>query len=155
MNRVSLFDSRDRTSSDFARELVLLPGWNDGHWDKLLAYTDRQLGDAGEVVIRAREADRTLYILTRGQLEVLSPLGHSIASIAARSVVGEQLFLDGHPRSADVVAVTDVELRRLSLTAFDAFAVEEPELARDFLFDLARILSLRLRDTTELALQPR
>ena len=132
---------------------MLLPDWDDSHWDKLLAHTDRQFGNAGEVVIGSREADRTLYILIDGQLEVLSPQGHSIASIDARSVIGEQLFLDGLPRSADVVAVTDVALSRLSLTAFDAFAAEEPELGRDFLFDLARILSLRLRDTTELALR--
>lgn len=153
MDRSSLFDYRDKPG--IADGLVLLSDWGDSQWNKLLAYTDKQRGHAGEVVIRAREADRALYILTNGQLEVLTPEGHSIASVDARSVVGEQLFLDGNPRSADVVAVTDVELRRLSLAAFDAFAAEEPELARDFLFDLARILSLRLRETTELALQPR
>jgi len=46
---------------------------------------------------------------------------------------------------SSVRARTDGEIRRLTLPAFEVLAAKEPALARVVLFDLARILSLRLR----------
>jgi len=60
-------------------------------------------------------------------------------------VVGELAFFDGQPRSATLEAITEVEAVRLDPEALDRLAVEEPELARALLLDLARILALRLR----------
>jgi CRP-like cAMP-binding protein len=64
------------------------------------------------------------------------------------TVVGEQTFLDGRPRSATIRALTDGALVRLSRESFDVLSAREPELARAILLDLGRILSLRLRRTT-------
>jgi len=66
----------------------------------------------------------------------------------AGSVVGEQSFFDGQPRSANVWGVSDGELLQLELEDFRRFGYEEPELTRDLLFALARVLSARLRNTT-------
>jgi CRP/FNR family cyclic AMP-dependent transcriptional regulator len=137
---------------DPASALVFLADWDDHDWDKLLAHTEIRRFRAGEMVIRAGESDRTLYIVAEGRLEVL--LGDAgvrrIAIIETGSVVGEQVFLDGQPRSASVRALTDVKILRLSVEAFEVFAAHEPQLGLAFLFDLARILSLRLRQTTAL-----
>jgi CRP-like cAMP-binding protein len=137
---------------DPASALVFLAAWNDHDWEKLLAHTEILHFRAGEMVIQAGESDRTLYIVAQGRLEVL--LGDArvrrIATIETGSVVGEQVFLDGQPRSASVRALTDGKILRLSLEAFEIFAAHEPHLGMAFLFDLARILSLRLRQTTAL-----
>ena len=74
----------------------------------------------------------------------LSPL----AKIQRGSVIGEQSFFDAQPRSANVWAVTDGELLRLPHAAYEAFAGEHPGLARDFVFAVGRVLSMRLRNTT-------
>jgi CRP-like cAMP-binding protein len=63
-------------------------------------------------------------------------------------VFGEQSFFDGLPRSANVWAHADGELLVLTFDAYTQFADDEPNLARDLVFSLARILSLRLRNTT-------
>jgi CRP-like cAMP-binding protein len=47
-----------------------------------------------------------------------------------------------------VWAVSDGELLRLEYEDFSRFGQEEPALARDLLFALARVLSSRLRTTT-------
>jgi CRP-like cAMP-binding protein len=60
-------------------------------------------------------------------------------------VIGEQAFLDGKPRSATLRAITDGEMLSVSLEAFQILAAHEPELARDMLLDLARTLSVKLR----------
>ena len=65
----------------------------------------------------------------------------AVQSIEGPSVVGELSFVDGGPRSTTLRAVSDGELRRLSLESFEVLAAREPELARAILLDVARILS--------------
>jgi len=130
-----------------------LPDWGDAEWRTLFAVTTPRSFKASEVVIQRGVADRVLYFVAAGSLEVgvtymdgvsVSP----IAKIAAGSVIGEQSFFDGQPRSANVWAVTGGELLCLSLEQFNALSESKPGLARDLLFALGRILSLRLRNTT-------
>ena len=136
-----------------ASDQLLLPEWSDADWNKLLDRTRPRPYRASEVVIQRSTLDRALYFVVAGSLEVgitqvdgvsISPL----ARINAGSVIGEQSFFDGQPRSANVWGVSDGELLRLELEDFRRFGREEPALARDLLFALARVLSTRLRNTT-------
>jgi CRP-like cAMP-binding protein len=129
-------------------DLTFLADRGQQDWAILLEHTETRRFAAGDEVIRAGDRDRALYLLTAGSLAVES--GAAFRTIDAPSVVGEIAFLDGGPRSLTLVATTDGELRRLSLDAFEALAGRHPELARAMLFDLGRIVSLRLRFLTEL-----
>ena len=71
----------------------------------------------------------------------------SLARISTGSILGEQSFFDSHPRSANVWAVADGTLL-LPYEHFSEFGETEPELAHDFLFAMARVLSIRLRNTS-------
>ena len=144
-----------RKASDQANtsDHLLLFDWTDAEWAKLLNMTTRQEYKTSEVVITRGVSDRTLFFVASGSLEVgvsfvdgvsISPL----AKIGAGSVTGEQSFFDGEPRSANVWGVTDGVLLRLAYEDFHALAQREPAMARDFLFALGRILSLRLRHTS-------
>jgi CRP-like cAMP-binding protein len=64
------------------------------------------------------------------------------------SVIGEQSFFDGAPRSANVWATTDGMLLAWEYDEFKRFSASEPGLARDITFAIARVLSTRLRMTT-------
>ena len=132
---------------------LLLTEWGEPEWRKLLAATTARPYQASEVVIQRGVADRALYFVAAGALEVgvtyvdgvsISPL----AKINAGSVIGEQSFFDGQPRSANVWAVTDGELLCLTQERYYRLANDEPRLVRDLLFALGRILSLRLRNTS-------
>ena len=134
-------------------EYLLLPGWRDHDWQKLFAATTSRPFKASEFVIQRGVSDRALYMVAAGTLEVgvtyvdgvsISPL----AKIGAGSVIGEQSFFDGLPRSANVWAVSDGEMLRLEFDDYSRFGKEHPTLARDLLFALARVLSSRLRNTT-------
>lgn len=143
-----------RTEPDRAAPDVLaLPHWNGEHWQKLLLHTTPRPFRASEFVIQRDVADRTLYLVAAGTLEV--GVTHvdgvsmtSLARISAGSVIGEQSFFDGQPRSANVWAVADGTLLLLPFDAFSRFGEAEPALARDFLFAMARVLSIRLRNTS-------
>ena len=134
-------------------EYLQLPGWSDQDWQKLFAATTPRPFKASEFVIQRGVNDRALYLVASGLLEVgvtyidgvsISPL----AKIGVGSVIGEQSFFDGQPRSANVFAVTDGELLCLMPEKFRELSAAEPTIARDLVFALARILSLRLRHTT-------
>jgi CRP-like cAMP-binding protein len=136
-----------------AFDRLLLPEWSNADWTKLLNRTRPQPYRASEFVIQRGSADRSLFFVAAGSLEVgithvdgvsIAPL----AKITAGSVIGEQSFFDGQPRSANVWGVSDGELLRLEFDDFTRFAHEDPALARDLLFALARVLSSRLRNTT-------
>ena len=140
----------DRGSSG---DNLLLPEWGDAEWRTLLAATTPRPFKASEVVIQRGVDDRALYFVAAGSLEVgatyvdgvsISPL----AKIGAGSVIGEQSFFDGQPRSANVWTVTEGELLCLTQEKFHRLGEVEPKLMYDLLFALGRILSLRLRNTS-------
>jgi len=146
----AFFDYPTEIVSPPSDELVFLPGWNDAKWEKLLQHTEMRRFQAGEAVIRYGDTDRAFYIIVSGKLDVLIPRGQTgkmrhTQTREAGAVIGEQAFLDGKPRSATLRAAADGELLTISRDAFQVFAAHEPELARDILFELARTLSVKLR----------
>lgn len=146
----SFFDYPTQPDSPPAQELVFLPEWDDAHWQKLLKHTEMRRFETGEAVIRYGDNDRAFYIIVEGQLDVLIPHGTSgkmrkTQTREAGAVIGEQAFLDGKPRSATLRATAPGAMLSVSREAFQVFAAHEPELARDILFELARTLSVKLR----------
>ena len=134
-------------------ERLMLPGWGVSDWRKLLEGTTLKPFKASEVVIQRDAADRALFFVAAGTLEVGVTIidGLSVASLAhigPYSVIGEQSFFDGAPRSANVWGVTEGMLLRWELEAFRQFGELEPALARDLLFALGQVLSSRLRMTS-------
>ena len=152
MDYVAVFN-RSREEQAHNGDDLQLPHWSEEDWRTLFAVTSGRSFKASEVVIQRGVADRALYFVAAGSLEVgvtymdgvsISP----IAKISAGSVIGEQSFFDGQPRSANVWAVTDGELLCLTGDQFRVLSENQPGLARDLLFALGRVLSLRLRNTT-------
>lgn len=136
-----------------AENALLLPDWNEQSWGKFFQCLVPQPFRASEVVLKRGAVDRALFLIASGDLEVgITQIdGVSIiplARIGAGSIVGEQSFFDGHPRSANVWAVSSGEMLRLEYEVFRTFGEAEPALARDLLFAVARVLSGRMRNTT-------
>lgn len=150
---IDVFMKNSAGSTPPAGDALCLPGWSRDDWNKLLSHTVPQRYRAREMVIQRSALDRTLNFVVSGTLEVGIAQIDSIsivqmAHIGAGSVVGEQSFFDGQPRSANVWATSDGELLCLDFAEFEKFSLAEPVLTRDLLFALARVLSLRLRHTS-------
>jgi len=144
-----------RTGSSLARsgEALVLPNWRDEDWKELFRFMTTRMVAAGDALIRRGESGRTLYFVLRGSLEVIA---HStdglsmgrVALVGPGSVLGEQAFFDGGPRSAGAWAVDDCEVALMAPDQYAAFEQSSPALARDLLFGLGRLLAMRLRTTT-------
>ena len=107
----------------------------------------------GEVLFsEGSSADRVLAVRD-GQVKVTvaTPAGRELvlAVKAAGDLLGELGALDGRPRSASAVALTDVEAVALAPSAFDRFLDEHPRLATRLL----RSLAAQVRDSDDQAVE--
>jgi CRP-like cAMP-binding protein len=149
----SVFMRAAQAAPAASADTLLLPHWTEPDWSNLLGRTTARLVSASEMVIVRGTEERCLYFTVAGEYEVggayMGGLSFtSLARIPAGSVFGEQSFFDGLARSANVWAHAAGELLVLPFEAYEQLAVDVPSLARDLAFALARILSLRLRNTT-------
>ena len=127
--------------------------WSGDDWRELFRFTGLRRVGAADALIRRGDPDRTLYFVLRGNLEVVIHSGDGLSMgpltrVGAGSVLGEQSFFDGKPRSASVWAVDECEVAAMTPEQYAAFAAARPGLARELLFALGRILAIRLRRTT-------
>ena len=104
---------------------------------------------AGQVLFAFGDAGDGCYLLERGLLRVTvtSSRGEerTIALLGPRAVVGELSMIDGGPRSASVVALSDCLLRFISREGFAKYMAAHPEAFQA----LVAILAFRLRQADE------
>lgn len=119
-----------------------------------IAWLDAAMGfhaaSAGEFLIRSGDASECLYLLLSGSVEVRLPdesgnRGKRLDVFTSGMNFGEMGFLDGSPRSADVIALDTVECRVVERTLFQRLDNERPQIKIKLLEQMARHLSANLR----------
>jgi fumarate reductase subunit D len=97
-----------------------------------------RLAAAGETVMREGEPGDEAYVVERGALDVQRGSGMSLARLGPGDWVGEMSLLLDEPRSATVVAASDVQLRRVTKQDFGRVLAHDPERTEELLRQLAR-----------------
>jgi glutaminase len=104
---------------------------------------------AGATIIHAGTIADELFILVSGSVEVrlrIDGTRHQRLDVFSSGMsFGEMAFLDGSPRSADVVAMAPVECRLIQRTFFEVLGAQFPALKAKLLHAIAIQLSDRLR----------
>jgi CRP-like cAMP-binding protein len=91
---------------------------------------------AGTDLVREGEPGDALFLILEGEALVQRE-GHEVGRVGPGSHFGELAILDGAPRSATVVAATDVKVAVLGIRMFRTLLREFPELAEQLLVGLA------------------
>lgn len=94
---------------------------------------------AGEVFIHDGATDECLYLIREGEVEVRRR-NQVLAHLGVGDIVGEMAILNRQPRNADVVAVTDCNLSRLTAADFFDLCQHLPTLK----IILTRLVAYRL-----------
>jgi CRP-like cAMP-binding protein len=97
----------------------------------------------GEFVTRQGAVAHWLYIIRKGEVEVRvqaqgSDLSERVATLHEDDFFGEMSLMTGAPRTATVIALTDVECYRLDKESFNDVLRRRPEMAQDLAELLAR-----------------
>lgn len=106
-----------------------------------------------EIIIKEGEPADLFYIITSGKVKVTKE-EKFLATLGVGEFFGEMALITDEPRSATVIAETDVETIALSKLDFDKFLEKNPQIA----LNLTRIITRRLSqkiDTEKLKKQAR
>ncbi len=131
-------------------ECELFAGLGTKDLDWLQPRLKEQRHEAGEFIVRAADAGDALFVLQKGSVEVRLPApgrkqGKRIDVFTAGMSFGEMAFIDGAPRSADVIALEPVVCRVLELSTFKELDETNPRLKIKLLEQITRQLSVSLR----------
>jgi len=97
---------------------------------------------AGSKLVEKGEKGAGFYLILDGQAEVVSD-GEKLAEFGPGDFFGELAVIDGAPRTADVVALSETQCIVVSQWAMRSIISSHPEIALSMLEELAR----RLRAT--------
>ncbi|XXF79794.1 cyclic nucleotide-binding domain-containing protein [Myxococcaceae bacterium GXIMD 01537] len=104
---------------------------------------------AGEVVFEEGQLGDSLFVIARGQVEVLGRDGAAVKALAVLGppeFFGEMSLIDREYRSATLRAKTDAELLLLTTERLSQFRAAHRDGFTFIVINIARSLSARLRD---------
>ncbi len=135
----------------------LLDGLTETQLARIEHYFVRRECAAGEVLFQENDPGDRLCLLASGAVEIsiIVPGGARarLVTNAEGSLFGEVALLDGRPRSATAQAVGPATVYEFTRDALSEIEAREPEIAIRLMTNLAKHLSMRLRDTNEMLRQ--
>ncbi len=135
-----------RFTEGHLRGLRLLAGLSPGQLEDISRRLQPVRFRQGEVIVREGDAGAEMFFIESGRVRVTRGEGARtllLAELEAGDLFGEMALLTGSPRSATVLALSDVDLWVMSKADFDDVVTAYPNLA----LALSRLLSERLRNT--------
>lgn len=105
----------------------------------------------GQVLFREGDRGDSWYVLYEGEVEVLKDTEieqRRITTLGPRACIGEMAILDGSRRSATVRATRSATVFRFRKSSFDELLRDDNIGAYKLVYQMARLLAARQRDTT-------
>lgn len=132
---------------DALRKVPLFHGIDAGKLRLLAFISDRTQFRSGEHLFEQGDQGDSAYIVLSGSADVLVATdkgNRTVATIGAHDIVGEIAILCDVPRTATLVAQTDLDTLMVSKENFLKLLQEFPEMA----LEVMRVLAQRLEKTT-------
>ncbi|HCK40946.1 MAG: cyclic nucleotide-binding domain-containing protein [Pirellulales bacterium] len=133
--------------------LKIFQGMSDQQRDQVLALAQPIRVNAGEQLITQGKMLRNLWFILSGRCQVTrrteSGRQLNLAELGPHVQFGEMSFFQAAPHSADVIAITDMELLRIAREDYDALAAAGNPVAFKLALNALEQLANRLRRTDE------
>jgi glutaminase len=130
-------------------ECPLFAGVDAGDRAAIRALLHRRSFRAGEVLVDIGAPAGEVFFIARGTVSVFVPVAgggrRRLGAFSAGMAFGEMAMLDRAPRSAQVIADTDVDCDLLRIEDFERLGSTHPQAKITLLHNLALSLSARLR----------
>jgi CRP/FNR family transcriptional regulator, cyclic AMP receptor protein len=143
---VTKFGSMGRTGKvELLRQIPLFSTCSQRELAEVAALTVEAAFGKDAVLTREGQAGGIAFVIAEGTADVIRS-GKRLARLGVGDVVGELSLIDGQPRSATVVATSDLVVLEIAQTDLRRLLKRAPSVVRKLL----EALSLRLRDTDAL-----
>ncbi len=128
--------SRDAQRRHLQR-VPLFSGFNEDELRRVAELSRIAEAPVGTVITQIGEAGDSFFVIIDGMAAVQTPVGAGI-QLQPGDFFGEMSLLDGEPRSATIVATTDLRLLIVDRSHFWRLLDETPDLIRRMLTILSR-----------------
>ena len=122
---------------------------NADQWRNVAPYLTRHDIRAGDLLIKQGDADRSMYFISQGSMQVFvtggPPGSNKVAILRAGSVVGEPGLFGDTPRMANVEAMTPCIVWALRGPRMEELAQRSPALALELLRSAGAVMAARMR----------
>jgi hypothetical protein len=140
-----------RLGEDPARTIPLFSGLRPSQARVVALMGEMRRFEPGDYVLRQGDIGEEMFVIIQGNVEVWAS-SHDrrrhIRNLTRGDVVGEMGLVRHNERSADVVAVSPVEVLSVNETFLHRIERRYPRIAARVFLNLTRILSDRLESTT-------
>ena len=144
-----LADTETMTEAEFGlAEIDILARLEPADLTLLHAHLVAGCYQAGDAIVTEGEPADRLYLMTRGRAEISVAVGagrRRLGTIEAGNVFGELALFSGGRRTADVIALGEVECWVLSRAELDRLGQASPRLQIEILTLVGQALAERLR----------
>jgi len=127
---------------------ILFAEFNPQALEEFLELLDPVFAHAGDIIVRQDELGDCMYIVLHGRARVVhhkSGRDIDLAVLNDGDFFGELALIDEGPRSADVIAIDDCALLKITQAVIAAVAGVYPTAAFKLLIAIGRIMVERLR----------
>ena len=128
--------------------MKILAEMGDEDLARFLTFMDVQTARQWSTIVRQGERGDSMFLVLEGEVRVRLLIDNketTLVTLAAGDFFGEVSLFDQGPRSADVIANTDVVLLKISHKAFANISQTAPELAAPILIGIGKTLTARIR----------
>jgi CRP-like cAMP-binding protein len=140
---------RAHCAEEQGADTLYLPGWTTDDWVTLLSEARLVELSPNEVLIKRGLAERSLFLVVSGALEVNARGSGGSMGLLFRegpgALIGEIAFFDGGKRSATVWAIKPTRLLSLERKDVETFAALHPQRGLELVFALGRVLAFHVR----------
>ncbi len=140
---------------DYLRRLPLFSDLTEGEMLDVLRIAKVVRFKAGEYLCRLGEPGPSMYLIESGSASVRVPRPGKppleVRVLGAGQVIGELALVDNEPRSADVVALEDVQAYEINRVEFNKLRAQLNPAAFKILRHVALTVSERLRELNDFA----
>jgi CRP/FNR family cyclic AMP-dependent transcriptional regulator len=130
---------RDRAATDQLKSVALFSACTRKELELIAGATTQLKFPAGATLARQGDNGHEFIVVVEGTARV-DIGGQTVATIGAGDFFGEIALLDGGPRTATVVAETDLVAEVIGQREFAGLLEDAPHLAKKLLIGLARRL---------------
>lgn len=136
----------------FATGIPLFRGMSAADTEKFIEAATVLKCKAGDHIVRHGDVGNEMFLILSGAAEVRREIegrDYTIATLGEGEIFGEMAFLSSRPRTADIVAITNLDVLVLSQHFLKKLMKHMPETMIQVLFNLSLVLCDRLNLCTE------
>jgi len=130
------------------RDMQFFSDLNDEELKVIAGIVKKKDFKLGDTIFKESEDGQSLYILKKGEVKACktAPDGElfTLTIMKDGDIFGEMSFLDGRPRSATIVAISDLETYVMEKSDFEKIVDEHPrviyKLLRNIVFTIHSIV---------------